>query len=342
MWLCLCCGVFRSGVWLQFVQSVSEGEQHGARVCHDVHQPRGEQRWVCGSTLKQFWALSVPGVWTSPGHFSMSVCNVWSDWPVVTWWFTAGVVGLMFLDSQTLKWLKTQTRKMIYISIPIMPCRSTCRWFVQSQWKPGHHSETTIRCQSWWVTLQYDWLESCCCDGRAVNHTSECVCVCMCPDEKVNLVEGKWEDVHVTTGALKMFFRELPEPLFTFKFFHDFINAISTSLFFQTQKKKEEHQTLKKIQIFQCLWAKKLILKWRPLCFLWLVLCRNVGVQTESPVHQRPGQAAAQSQPRHHAGSLQTPEEVRSTLYFVNPRNWYSQTEHRESNYKSIQFCLPC
>uniref|UniRef100_A0A3P8V6S4 Rho GTPase activating protein 12a n=1 Tax=Cynoglossus semilaevis TaxID=244447 RepID=A0A3P8V6S4_CYNSE len=48
-------------------------------------------------------------------------------------------------------------------------------------------------------------------------------------DEKVNLVEGKWEDVHVTTGALKMFFRELPEPLFTFKFFHDFINAIKMS-----------------------------------------------------------------------------------------------------------------
>ncbi|XP_041804524.1 rho GTPase-activating protein 12-like isoform X2 [Chelmon rostratus] len=45
-------------------------------------------------------------------------------------------------------------------------------------------------------------------------------------DEKVNLVDGKWEDIHVTTGALKMYFRELPEPLFTYALFHDFVSAI--------------------------------------------------------------------------------------------------------------------
>ncbi|XP_028987114.1 rho GTPase-activating protein 12-like isoform X6 [Betta splendens] len=45
-------------------------------------------------------------------------------------------------------------------------------------------------------------------------------------DEKVNLADGKWEDIHVTTGALKMYFRELPEPLFTYTLFHDFVNAI--------------------------------------------------------------------------------------------------------------------
>ncbi|XP_029970613.1 rho GTPase-activating protein 12-like isoform X4 [Salarias fasciatus] len=45
-------------------------------------------------------------------------------------------------------------------------------------------------------------------------------------DEKVNLAEDKWEDIHVTTGALKMYFRELPEPLFTYALFHDFVNAI--------------------------------------------------------------------------------------------------------------------
>lgn len=44
----------------------------------------------------------------------------------------------------------------------------------------------------------------------------------------MNLVDGKWEDIHVTTGALKMYFRELPEPLFTYAFFHDFVSAIST------------------------------------------------------------------------------------------------------------------
>ncbi|XP_078790294.1 rho GTPase-activating protein 12 isoform X5 [Oryzias latipes] len=45
-------------------------------------------------------------------------------------------------------------------------------------------------------------------------------------DEKVNLSDPKWEDIHVTTGALKMFFRELSEPLFTYALFQQFVNAI--------------------------------------------------------------------------------------------------------------------
>ncbi|KAM4543351.1 rho GTPase-activating protein 12-like isoform 1-T1 [Fundulus diaphanus] len=48
-------------------------------------------------------------------------------------------------------------------------------------------------------------------------------------DEKVELDDSKWEDIHVTTGALKMFFRELPEPLFTYGSFSDFVNAIKCS-----------------------------------------------------------------------------------------------------------------
>uniref|UniRef100_A0A8D3CNT5 Rho GTPase activating protein 12 n=1 Tax=Scophthalmus maximus TaxID=52904 RepID=A0A8D3CNT5_SCOMX len=48
-------------------------------------------------------------------------------------------------------------------------------------------------------------------------------------DEKVDLNDSKWEDIHVTTGALKMFFRELPEPLFTYGSFDDFVDAIKCS-----------------------------------------------------------------------------------------------------------------
>ncbi|XP_035026482.2 rho GTPase-activating protein 12 isoform X12 [Hippoglossus stenolepis] len=48
-------------------------------------------------------------------------------------------------------------------------------------------------------------------------------------DDEVSLADGKWEDIHVTTGALKMYFRELPEPLFTYSFFHDFVNSIKMS-----------------------------------------------------------------------------------------------------------------
>ncbi|XP_068565665.1 rho GTPase-activating protein 12b isoform X6 [Cebidichthys violaceus] len=48
-------------------------------------------------------------------------------------------------------------------------------------------------------------------------------------DEKVDLNDSKWEDIHVTTGALKMFFRELTEPLFTYGSFDDFVEAIKCS-----------------------------------------------------------------------------------------------------------------
>ncbi|XP_037836735.1 rho GTPase-activating protein 15 isoform X2 [Kryptolebias marmoratus] len=44
--------------------------------------------------------------------------------------------------------------------------------------------------------------------------------------EELDLEDGQWEDVHVITGALKLFFRELPEPLFPFSHFNNFIAAI--------------------------------------------------------------------------------------------------------------------
>lgn len=40
----------------------------------------------------------------------------------------------------------------------------------------------------------------------------------------------------MTTGALKMYFRELPEPLFTYALFHDFVSAISTSRTFYASR----------------------------------------------------------------------------------------------------------
>ncbi|XP_077475132.1 rho GTPase-activating protein 27 isoform X1 [Stigmatopora argus] len=45
-------------------------------------------------------------------------------------------------------------------------------------------------------------------------------------EEHLDLEDGHWEDVHVLTGALKLFLRELPEPLFPFSFFDKFIAAI--------------------------------------------------------------------------------------------------------------------
>ncbi|XP_078064613.1 rho GTPase-activating protein 15-like [Mustelus asterias] len=48
----------------------------------------------------------------------------------------------------------------------------------------------------------------------------------LCQEEKLNLDDPEWEDVHVVTGALKMFFRELPEPLFPYQTFEEFMTAV--------------------------------------------------------------------------------------------------------------------
>ncbi|TSV28428.1 Rho GTPase-activating protein 27 [Bagarius yarrelli] len=48
-------------------------------------------------------------------------------------------------------------------------------------------------------------------------------------EEDLDLEDGQWEEIHVITGALKLFFRELPEPLFPYSFFDKFIAAIQFS-----------------------------------------------------------------------------------------------------------------
>lgn len=47
------------------------------------------------------------------------------------------------------------------------------------------------------------------------------------PEEQLDLDHSQWEDIHVVTGALKMFFRELPEPLVPFRTFPLLLEAIS-------------------------------------------------------------------------------------------------------------------
>nr|XP_033791951.1 rho GTPase-activating protein 9 isoform X7 [Geotrypetes seraphini] len=44
-------------------------------------------------------------------------------------------------------------------------------------------------------------------------------------DERLNLDDSEWEDIHVVTGALKLFFRELPEPLIPYTLFDHFVEA---------------------------------------------------------------------------------------------------------------------
>uniref|UniRef100_A0A3B4WN96 Rho GTPase activating protein 15 n=1 Tax=Seriola lalandi dorsalis TaxID=1841481 RepID=A0A3B4WN96_SERLL len=60
-------------------------------------------------------------------------------------------------------------------------------------------------------------------------------------EEDLDLDHSQWEDIHVVTGALKMFFRELPEPLFPFRFFQPFVEAI------KIKESKHKIQAVKKL-----------------------------------------------------------------------------------------------
>ncbi|XP_051996514.1 rho GTPase-activating protein 15-like [Xyrauchen texanus] len=44
--------------------------------------------------------------------------------------------------------------------------------------------------------------------------------------ERLDLDDPQWEDIHVITGALKLFFRELPEPLVPYGLFHDIVETV--------------------------------------------------------------------------------------------------------------------
>uniref|UniRef100_UPI0037E761FD rho GTPase-activating protein 15 isoform X3 n=1 Tax=Semicossyphus pulcher TaxID=241346 RepID=UPI0037E761FD len=60
-------------------------------------------------------------------------------------------------------------------------------------------------------------------------------------EEDLDLGQSQWEDIHVVTGALKMFFRELPEPLFPFRFFQSFVEAV------KIKESKHKVQAVKKL-----------------------------------------------------------------------------------------------
>ncbi|KAI1896543.1 hypothetical protein AGOR_G00095850 [Albula goreensis] len=63
--------------------------------------------------------------------------------------------------------------------------------------------------------------------------------------DELDLEDGQWEDIHVITGALKLFFRELPEPLFPYSHFNKFIAAIKIPD--KTQKAAYMHKLVKEL-----------------------------------------------------------------------------------------------
>lgn len=68
-----------------------------------------------------------------------------------------------------------------------------------------------------------------CCDPSGTSaHTDSAVYPS--PEDKLRLSDPQWDDVHVITGALKLFFRELPEPLIPYSLFDEFIAAVSKCL----------------------------------------------------------------------------------------------------------------
>ncbi|XP_074836111.1 rho GTPase-activating protein 9 isoform X2 [Carettochelys insculpta] len=67
----------------------------------------------------------------------------------------------------------------------------------------------------------------------------------LCQEERLTLADPEWDDVHVVTGALKLFFRELPEPLVPFDLFHAFVAAVKLPTYAeQVQRLAELVQSL--------------------------------------------------------------------------------------------------
>ena len=50
-------------------------------------------------------------------------------------------------------------------------------------------------------------------------------------DLPVNFADQEWEDINIISGALKLFLRELPDPLIPFSLYNKFIEAGSEHLF---------------------------------------------------------------------------------------------------------------
>ena len=46
----------------------------------------------------------------------------------------------------------------------------------------------------------------------------------------LNVYDSQWADVNLFAGCLKMYFQELPEPLFTYHMYSQFIDVISKSI----------------------------------------------------------------------------------------------------------------
>ena len=53
------------------------------------------------------------------------------------------------------------------------------------------------------------------------------LCVCVFADEKIDLDAPEWSDVNIVTGCLKLYLRELPDPLIPFRLYKPFIEAAS-------------------------------------------------------------------------------------------------------------------
>ena len=50
----------------------------------------------------------------------------------------------------------------------------------------------------------------------------------------INVRDPRWSDIHVFSGALKLYLRDLPEPIFTYQMYSDFIKAGSMYMYMYT------------------------------------------------------------------------------------------------------------
>lgn len=68
-------------------------------------------------------------------------------------------------------------------------------------------------------------------------HTRLCISLTGEDVDAVDVLSDEWSaDINVVSGALKLWFRELPEPLLTYGLYHPFIEAARESFCAQTMR----------------------------------------------------------------------------------------------------------
>lgn len=128
------CSVFRSGVWVQYNQSLFQGELLSPQLCPNVYWACGEHRYTGA-----YYCDCLPYL------FLLFGINVYLQDTL-----SHLLMNHVLLIHEVKNRICYACSLSFSLSFFVIIFRLECWWIVQSQWKSGCHSETALCCQSWY------------------------------------------------------------------------------------------------------------------------------------------------------------------------------------------------